>query len=71
MMGNIMVCPFCGGDKVDIHMPVAYTYWVECARCTAMAGIKPTRQEAIASWNRRYVNPAPTPMYATIEYDEE
>ncbi|MBR0203145.1 MAG: Lar family restriction alleviation protein, partial [Synergistaceae bacterium] len=51
-------CPFCGGTarlysgKINFY-PYDHRYRVWCEKCNAMSNLFRTREEAVASWNRR------------------
>ncbi len=50
--GTILSCPFCGSTEVEIARTNPNACWVECAGCGAKADSAPTREEAIANWNK-------------------
>jgi Lar family restriction alleviation protein len=56
-MLELKPCPFCGGDKVDIHVSgmsgVALYYSVCCNECGSSGGLAEAKDEAIGLWNRR------------------
>lgn len=58
-MSEIKLCPFCNWPAVlfDTQEP---PYWVECTDCFAQGAPEDSREEAIASWNRR---PTPEPHH--------
>ena len=60
MSKELKACPFCGGEAENdfgfkCHDTETYFY-VVCLKCGAEAIGYKTDAEAIAAWNRRYVN---------------
>ncbi len=51
-------CPFCGYKGTEILSEVLWwgggmSYWVRCGDCYSAGATEGTRDDAIASWNRR------------------
>ena len=46
-------CPFCGSLIVRVIKMPRERYFIECPRCLASSGVRETRKEAVAAWNRR------------------
>ena len=49
---KIKNCPLCGG-KAFAHEAYDGTWRVQCAKCDLTSPCTPTREAAIAAWNRR------------------
>ncbi|WP_420801587.1 Lar family restriction alleviation protein [Providencia rettgeri] len=56
-MSELKKCPMCGSNKLGILTHkfdgVDRFHRVECTECELATGLKYTKQEAIAAWNRR------------------
>jgi len=54
------MCPFCGGDDIHIddhaHEEDSLKYIAWCDDCGCSRDGKPTESEAIAAWNKRFVD---------------
>lgn len=54
---ELLPCPFCGGEAIVKHIDSRDDWWVWCRGCNiqrpSVKNIVHTRDEAIASWNRR------------------
>lgn len=49
-------CPFCGGGAAydfDNMMVAPYGHMLTCNRCATTSGSSPSKEHAIAAWNRR------------------
>jgi len=49
-------CPFCGGEvgyDFDDTMVAPYGHMLTCSRCATTSGSSPSKEHAIAAWNRR------------------
>ena len=64
---EILACPFCGADKVEICRTNKNACWVTCAECGAESEHAKKRVDAIANWNRRYFERG----LATVTWDDE
>lgn len=55
-MGNLMKCPFCGGEAATKNRHNRYTDWweVKCTDCNALLNERYEYEfEAVAAWNTR------------------
>lgn len=54
-MSDLKNCPFCGGAnvRVDVGLMEFEDGEVTCLDCGGNCGNHPTKDEAIAAWNRR------------------
>jgi len=50
MSEELRPCPFCGSNFVNMNR---VGWWVVCENCGAEGPAKETREEALATWNRR------------------
>lgn len=48
----LIPCASCRGGKFKIQY-VFGDWWVECAECGSMCGLRSSREEAIKAWNTR------------------
>ena len=47
-------CPFCGSTRVIVDTTILGAYTAECLDCCAIIShCYPTKEDAIAAWNRR------------------
>lgn len=57
MSGELLPCPFCGGDKILVSQTLdlnAPNWYATCHRDNCgFTGYSTTEQEAIAAWNQR------------------
>ncbi|MBQ7732492.1 MAG: Lar family restriction alleviation protein [Synergistaceae bacterium] len=57
-MNELKTCPFCDGKaklwegKKNFY-PYDYSYRIICTKCHVMTNLFTSREEAVASWNRR------------------
>jgi Lar family restriction alleviation protein len=51
-------CPFCGSNKVKIHMPyfTSDCYMVQCYGCNCNTAVFDNADKAAEAWNRRADN---------------
>jgi len=50
-MSELKKCPFCGGEAEIYHW--YERFYVRCSKCLISTLSHPTKQKAIAAWNRR------------------
>lgn len=56
----LLPCPFCGGGAAydfDNTMVAPYGHMLTCNRCATTSGSSPSKEHAIAAWNRRTTTP--------------
>jgi hypothetical protein len=69
---DLLPCPFCGGEVLEVANTHTPHYWVSCLRCSAqidsssLGGDAKTRRNhvraflsAIQKWNKRAASPEP------------
>ncbi len=59
-MTDLKPCPFCGNENVRVYVGLMEFHdgEVACDDCGGSCGNYPTRDDAIAAWNRRANEPA-------------
>jgi len=53
---DLLPCPFCGGEYLDIHHSSGVR-WVVCERCNAEGPLADSFANAESEWNHRAHNP--------------
>ena len=53
MSEQLLPCPFCGSDQVEMKGENAPEWWVRCKECNAASATRPMRKQAAHDWNRR------------------
>ncbi len=54
LSNELKPCPFCGSTRVIVDTTVPGAYIPECLDCcTVISFCYPTKEDAIAAWNRR------------------
>ena len=46
-------CPFCGGKDIFVWDEKSDVNYVQCTNCCASTGVYPTREDAMAAWDKR------------------
>ena len=66
MIEQVLSCPFCGCEELELCRTNPNACWVRCGGCGADAESHKDRKQAISNWNRRQ-DPSP----ASFEEDDE